>query len=98
MTEQTPDKVHKQIRKLQLPTGGKVAFVPKLIKNRRGHFEIKKQTVLHGPRKGRIGYVDVEGRIWLKDYAHAQYPDHWDVQIHAGKDYLRVGFDGEPLP
>jgi len=98
VAEETSDKVQKQVKKLQLPTGGKVAFVAKLIKNRRGQLEIERAAVLHGPRKGKIGYVDVQGRIWLKDYAHAGYPDHWDVQLDAGKDYMRVGFDGEPLP
>jgi hypothetical protein len=65
---------------------------------RQGQLEIKRDAVVYGPRKGRIGYVDADGRIWIKDYAHADCPDHWDVQISGGRDYVRVDFDGNPLP
>jgi hypothetical protein len=41
--------------------------------------------VRHGPKKGKKGYVDREGRIWIKDRARDKYPDHWDVQENGGK-------------
>jgi len=91
------EKVAKQMSKAGLPSGGKMPFKPKLKKNKRGDMEIEKVEVTQGPKKGQKGYVDEEGRIWIKDPAHSGYPTHWDVQIGGGADYCRVGFDGAPL-
>jgi hypothetical protein len=93
-----PDKIEKQIDKAGLPRGGTVPFDPKLEKNRKGRPIIKKETVTHGPKKGKIGYVDTKGRIWIKDRAHAGDADHWDVQEDGGKKYIRVGPQGDLLP
>jgi hypothetical protein len=41
--------------------------------------------------------VDEEGRIWIRDYEHADLPDHWDVQIDGGTDYIRIGLDGNEV-
>jgi hypothetical protein len=41
--------------------------------------------------------VDVQGRIWIRDRAHADVPDHWDVQIDDGDRYIRVDNDGNQL-
>jgi hypothetical protein len=46
------------------------------------------------PKRGKRGYVDDQGRIWIKDRAHADVPDHWDVQIDDGEDYIRVDQNG----
>ena len=46
---------------------------------------------------GRMGWVDLDGRIWLRDRAHAGLPDHWDVQEDDGRTYFRVGDDGNML-
>ena len=83
-----PKKVQEQMTKAGLPTAGKVAFVPMLITNRRGDTVIEKAEVKHGPKKGKRGYVDTQGRIWIKDRAHAGDPDHWDVQVDAGLDFF----------
>jgi hypothetical protein len=80
-----------------LPTGGEYPFVPRLGKNQQGHSILLKALVQQGPKKGKRGYVDEEGRIWLKDRAHANVPDHWDVQIQGGESYLRVDLDGNEL-
>ena len=58
---------------------------------------MKTAEVKHGSQAGRKGVVDKEGRIWLKDEAHAGYPEHWDVQVDSGKDYIRVGMGGNPV-
>jgi hypothetical protein len=94
-----PEGIKKQIEKAGLPTGGSMPFIPKLGKNRKGEPIIKKATIQHGPRKGKKGYVDSEGKIWIRDRAHGDYPDHWDVQENGGKEgRTRVGDDGEPIP
>jgi hypothetical protein len=91
-------KVDRQIKKAGLPVGGPVPFVPRLVKNRKGDPVIRRGTIQHGPKKGEKGYVDTQGRIWIKCQAHGPYPDHWDVQIEEGKDYFRVDLNGNVLP
>ena len=98
MAEESSRKVAKQIDKAGLPRGGNCPFVPKLDKDMRGRDTIRKDTVQHGPKKGKKGYVDTSGRIWVKDYAHAGLPDHWDVQVAGGMEYLRVDANGNLIP
>src|SRR5205823_7812029 len=62
-----PDKIKKQIEKAGLPTGGAMPFHPKLDKNQKGEPIIRKDTIQHGPRKGKKGYVDSKGKIWIRD-------------------------------
>jgi hypothetical protein len=95
---QFPKKVIDQLDKAGLPTGGTYPFRPKLVKNRKGEEIIEKQSVQKGPKKGKKGFLDDQGRIWIKDRSHAGLPDHWDVQIQAGEDYFRVDRNGEILP
>ncbi len=98
MAENLPKKIDKQIGKAGLPRGGSIPFLPQLDKNKRGQPIIKKATVQHGPKKGKKGFVDTKGRIWIKDRAHAGDPDHWDVQEDGGKKYFRVDPNGNLLP
>ncbi|HEV3078759.1 MAG TPA: hypothetical protein VGY66_03230 [Gemmataceae bacterium] len=98
MAKELPDKIERQIAKAGLPTGGAFPFEPELEKNKKGRQIIKKDTVTHGPKKGKKGYVDTRGRIWIKDRAHAGDPDHWDVQEDGGKEYFRVDPQGNLLP
>jgi hypothetical protein len=42
--------------------------------------------------------VDTQGRIWLRDEAHAGLPEHFDVQEDGGRHRTRVGLDGNRLP
>jgi len=93
-----PNKIDEQIKKAGLPTGGQVPFVPRLDKNRRGEAIIRKAPIKHGPKRGMRGFVDTKGRIWIKDRAHANVPDHWDVQEDDGKQYIRVDLNGDELP
>jgi len=94
-----PKGIDKQIKKAGLPTGGSMPFIPKLDKSKKGKSIIKKETIQHGPMKGKRGYVDSKGKIWIRDRAHGKYPDHWDVQENGGeKGRTRVGDDGEPIP
>jgi hypothetical protein len=58
---------------------------------------IKKNIVSSGPKKGKKGYVDKQGRIWIKDRAHASDPDHWDIQEDGGASYFRVDQQGNLL-
>jgi hypothetical protein len=97
LAKELPEKVKQQIKGAGLPTGGQVPFVPALTRNRRKETIVKKGPVLYGPKRGDVGYVDRNGRIWVKDAAHAGTPDHWDVQIDGGRDYVRVDFDGNQL-
>jgi hypothetical protein len=91
-------KINRQIEKAGLPSGGAVPFHPKLDKNKNGDPIIKKAAVEHGPKKGKYGYVDTEGRIWIKDRAHGPYPDHWDVQENGGREgRTRVDQEGNIL-
>lgn len=98
MAAKLPNKIDQQIDKAGLPRGGAVPFVPKLEMNKKGKPIIKKGTVTHGPKRGKKGYVDTKGRIWIKDRAHAGDPDHWDVQEDGGKKYIRVDPQGNLLP
>jgi hypothetical protein len=92
-----PQKIVDQITKAELPTGGQHPFKPKLSKNRKGEPVIEKKAVQKGPKKGKRGYVDEQGRIWIKDRSHADVPDHWDVQLDEGDDYFRVGQHGNEI-
>jgi hypothetical protein len=85
-----PQKIIEQIKKAALPGGGPHPFRPRLTTNRRGEQVIEKKAAAKGPKKGKRGYVDDQGRIWIKDRSHAGLPDHWDVQIDDGDDYIRV--------
>ncbi len=98
MPDALPEKIVQQIGKAGLPVRGAIPFIPALETNRAGNAIIKKEAVTQGPKKGKMGYVDVSGRIWIKDRAHAGDPDHWDVQMDGGKDYIRVDLNGESLP
>lgn len=98
MAKGLPKKIDRQIDKAGLPKGGSVPFVPKLDQDKEGRPIIKKATIQHGPKKGKKGYVDSKGRIWIKDRAHAGDPDHWDVQENGGKQYFRVDPNGNILP
>ena len=98
MADDLPDKIVRQMEKAGLPIGGEVVYEPRLEKNKRGTVVIKKETVTHGPKRGKMGYVDANGRIWIKDRAHAEDPDHWDVQINGGMEYMRVDLQGNLLP
>jgi hypothetical protein len=92
-------KIDQQIEKAGLPTGGAFPFDPQLDKDRKGRPTIKKAPATHGPRKGKKGYVDKQGRIWIKDRAHGKYPDHWDVQENGGNmGHTRVDPNGNVLP
>ena len=92
-----PDKIARQIKKAGLPENGDEPYRPMLLKNRSGEDMIEKREVFHGPKCGKRGWVDERGRIWIRDYAHADVPDHWDVQIDDGRSYIRVGFDGSVI-
>lgn len=98
MANNLPQKIEKQIDKAGLPRGGSVPFIPNLDKNKRGEPIIQKAIVQHGPKKGKKGFVDTQGRIWIKDRAHAGDPDHWDVQEDGGNKYFRVDLNGNLLP
>jgi hypothetical protein len=92
-----PEKIDKQIDKAGLPRGGSNPFIPQLDKDRKGRPILKKAMVRYGPRKGKKGYVDTDGRIWIKDRAHGNYADHWDVQEDDGRAYKRIDLNGNPL-
>ena len=62
-----PDKLARPIQRAGLPTGGPVPFVPKLDQSRKGEEIVRKATVQHGPKKGKKGFVDTIGRIWITD-------------------------------
>ena len=98
MAANLPQKVIDQIDRAGLPSAGQHPFVPGLVKNRRGESVIKKEAIQLGPKKGKVGYVDDRGRIWLRDRAHAHVPDHWDVQENAGASYFRVDDFGNEIP
>ena len=98
VAKQHADKIENQIAKAGLPKSGAVHFEPQLETNKAGKLIIKKETVLHGPKKGKRGYVDTLGRIWIKDRAHAGDPEHWDVQEGGGVDYFRIDQQGNLLP
>jgi hypothetical protein len=93
-----PQKVIDQIRNAGLPTSGQYPFVPMLTTNRKGDQIIEKRAVSKGRRIGKPGYVDVQGRVWIKDRAHSGMPAHWDVQIDGGDSYIRVDLDGNEIP
>lgn len=98
MSSSLPKKIADQIHDAGLPLTGQHSFKPKLVRNKRGQQIIVKKTIATGPKKGKKGYVDEQGRIWVRDRAHANVEDHWDVQLEGGRDYFRVGFKGEKIP
>lgn len=98
MSSTLPPKIIEQMKKAGLPTTGVNPFAPNLVTNRNGDLVIEKATVRQGPKRGKKGYVDTQGRIWIKDRAHGGVPDHWDVQLHDGAAYLRVDLNGNLLP
>jgi hypothetical protein len=94
-----PQKIKDQIAKAKLPTAGAFPFRPRLTKNKRGETMVARAEARNAPagQRGRMGWVDVDGRIWLRDHAHAGVPDHWDVQEGDGATYFRVDNDGNLL-
>lgn len=94
-----PQKVKDQLAKAGLPMSGAHPFRPRLIKNKRGKVTVERAQAHNAPtgRAERKGWVDTEGRIWLRDRAHAGLPDHWDVQEDGGKTYFRVDVNGNLL-
>jgi hypothetical protein len=72
-----PAKVQRQIEETGVPSGGQTPFKPKLKKNRKGDLEMEKGVILEGPKRGKKGFVDEDGRIWIRDPGHSGYPDHW---------------------
>jgi hypothetical protein len=92
-----PQKIIDQIRKAGLPLNGPHPFKPSLARNRQGEPVIVKKAPSKGPKQGKRGYADDQGRIWIKDYGHAGLPDHWDVQIDDGDDYIRIDQNGNDL-
>ena len=93
-------KVRDQLAKAKLPTSGAYIFRPRLTKNKRDQMIVERAEARSAPaaQAGRMGWVDMEGRIWLRDRAHAGLPDHWDVQEDDGTTYFRVDDDGKLLP
>ncbi len=92
-----PQKVIDQMAKAGLPTSGQHPFKPRLVTGRKGDQIIAKEAIRMGPKRGKMGYVDEQGRIWIKDRAHAHVPDHWDVQIDGGQEYFRVDMSGNAI-
>ena len=92
-----PEKVLRQLEKAGLPRAGHRPFRPRLTTNRRGETIVARAAPAIGPRRRRVGWVDEDGNIWIRDPAHAGLPDHWDVQLDGGRDYVRVGVDGRTL-
>jgi hypothetical protein len=68
-------------------------------RSKKGDLEIVKRRTTKAPkdRRQKVGYVDWQGRIWIKDRAHGDYPDHWDVQEGGGEEYFRVDMAGNLL-
>ncbi|MBI2823180.1 MAG: hypothetical protein HYX69_00660 [Planctomycetia bacterium] len=97
MGDSLDERIKKQIEKAGLPRAGPIPFEPALKKNRRGRPEVQKSKVTAGPKRGKKGYLDATGRIWVRDRAHGGQPDHWDVQIDGGKRYLKVDFQGNRI-
>lgn len=92
-----PQKIIEQINGAGLPTAGRHSFNPRLTRNKKGKPIIQKKTVQKGRKKGKKGFVDDQDRIWVRDRSHAGLPDHWDVQLNEGADYMRIGMDGEEI-
>jgi hypothetical protein len=97
MTAGLPQKIVDQMKNAGLPTSGQHPFVPKVTTNRKGEQIIDKREVTKGARKGKKGYVDVQGRIWVRNMAHAGLPMHWDVEIDGGDTYLNVDLNGNEI-
>jgi hypothetical protein len=96
--KELPPKVKAQLEKAQLPQGGEHPFEPKLTRNKSGEMIIDKKPVEYGPRAGAKGYVDQQGRIWVRGEAHGNIPTYWDVEIDGRKTYMNVGLDGTYEP
>jgi hypothetical protein len=95
MPSALPQKIIDQIKRAGLPASGTHQFIPSIRTNSRGETEIVKESPKRGPKSRKRGFVDVKGRIWIKDRAHAHVPDHWDVQINDGEEHFRVDLNGD---
>jgi hypothetical protein len=89
-----PQKILDQMKRCGLPETGSCPFQPKIVTNQRGDPIIEKRSPAKGTKSGKKGFVDDQDRIWIRDHAHAGYPEHWDVQIADGDDYFRVDLNG----
>ena len=92
-----PPAIADEIRDCHLPTGGACPFEPTYRRSPSGTDVLRRGQVEHGPKRGKTGFLDRQGRIWIRDPAHAGVPDHWDVQTDGGRRYDRVGDDGSYL-
>jgi len=93
----TSTKISNQIQKKGLPTSGQTPYKAKYRVNKAGNLELQRGAPKYGPKVNEVGFVDENGRIWIKEGAHAGYPEHWDVQVDEGRNYFRVGLDGNPV-
>ncbi|MBI4815751.1 MAG: VCBS repeat-containing protein [Deltaproteobacteria bacterium] len=92
------DKIYNQLKRLNLPQPGpkvQFPFHPRLTQNKKGEWILKKSMPSSGPRVGKEGYEDLEGRIWIRDTGHTG-SHHWDVQIppFGPKSYENVDYQG----
>jgi hypothetical protein len=94
---ESDDKITRQIASAGLPTTGNHPFLPRIVKNKAGFDIIERKAVTKGPKRGKKGFVDTQDRIWIRDRAHSDLPDHWDVQLNDGESYFRVDGQGEEL-
>jgi predicted metallo-beta-lactamase superfamily hydrolase len=80
-------KIIDQIRKAGLPSSGKHPYQPRLTMNKDGEQIIEKKAVTKGPKQGKKGYVDVQGRIWIKRKVFGLLANGstrcWDVAVEA---------------
>lgn len=97
MSSQLPQKIIDQMKRVGLPESGACPFAPLIVHNRKGDPIIDKRSPGKGTRTKKLGYVDDQGRIWIRDHAHGPYPEHWDVQVNDGDDYFRVDLNGNVL-
>ena len=97
MSQDLPEKVVEQMKNAGLPTGGTHPFKPKLTTNKRGDPIIDKKAVTKGSKRRKPGFVDDQGRVWIRDHAHGGLPEHWDVQIDDGENYFRVDLKGNEI-
>jgi hypothetical protein len=93
-----PKEVLDRIQKQRLPTNGQHPFIPKWRVNKRGKPDLILAPLTRGRKKGEKGFLDSQDRIWIRDKAHANVPDHWDVEENGGQSYFRVDDNGNIIP
>lgn len=97
--DELPETVQQQMLRYELPVIGNVAFQPALVgsKNIDGGMAIQTTAIESGPHEGRIGFVDIDGRVWVRVRSQSTDFKFWHVQTNDPNQSFRIDNNGNKI-